>query len=256
LENANLVSFGYSGNFTRDLFETEITVPGDANPLHVFTTHLKSGSDADSQQRRAAECSAVSNYFTTVFIPTNANRQYILTGDFNEDIAIPMSQNLQAIQRLTNATGLRLTTPLNAFTLTDFTHSIQGSIDARFDYVMPKGLLFSNIVNSQVFRTDLLPPPLPPNLFTNDSVVASDHLPVVMVFNYPDPPLVARLTVSNQTATLTWPSLIGRQFSVSVSTNLIAWTVIDSNVVSQSSAVSWSKTITGTSEYFRIQRIK
>lgn len=254
LENASLASFGYSGTYTRDLFEAEITVPGATEPLHVFTTHLKSAADVDSQQRRAAECSAVSNFFATVFIPTNGYRPYLLTGDLNEDIAIPMSQNLQAIQRLTNATGLKLTTPLNPFTLSRMTHSIQGSLDARFDYVMPSGLLSSNIVNSQVFRTDLLPPPLPLNLNSNDDIVASDHLPVVMVFNYPDPPLLASLSVSNQTVTLTWPALIGRKFSVFSSTNLTTWTMTASNLVSLTPQATWNTTTGASSTYFRVVR--
>ncbi len=254
LENASLTNYGYSGTYTRDLFEVEITVPGATEPLHVFTTHLKSAADVDAQQRRAAECSAISNHFATVFIPTNGYRPYLLTGDLNEDIAIPMSQNLQAIQRLTNATGLKLTTPLNPFTLANFTHSIQGSLDARFDYVMPAGVLYSNIVNSQIFRTDLLPPPLPSNLNSNDDIVASDHLPVVMVFNYPDPPLLTSLSMSNQTVTLTWPALIGRKFSVISSTNFTAWTVTASNLVSLAPQVTWNTTASADAKYFRVIR--
>ena len=253
-ENASLTNFGYNGTYTRDLFEAEITVPGATEPLHVFTTHLKSAADVDAQQRRAAECSMISNYFATVFIPTNGWRPYLLTGDLNEDIAIPMSQNLQAIQRLTNGTGLKLTTPLNPFTLTHFTHSIQGSLDARFDYVMPAGLLYSNIVTSQVFRTDLLPLPLPLNLNSNDDIVASDHLPVVMVFNYPDPPLLTQLSVSNQTVKLTWPALIGRKFSVLASTNLTTWTVSASNLVSLTPQLTWSTTAGAGAKYFRVVR--
>ncbi len=254
LENASLTNFGYNGTYTRDLFEAEITVPGATEPLHVFTTHLKSAADVDAQQRRAAECSAISNHFATAFILTNGYRPYLLTGDLNEDIAIPMSQNLQAIQRLTNATGLKLTTPLNPFTLSRMTHSIQGSLDARFDYVMPSGLLSSNIVTSQVFRTDLLPPPLPLNLNSNDDIVASDHLPVVMVFNYPDPPLLTSLSVSNQTVTLTWPALIGRKFSVFSSTNLTTWTVTASNLVSLAPQVTWNTTVGAGAKYFRVVR--
>jgi endonuclease/exonuclease/phosphatase family metal-dependent hydrolase len=254
LENASLAGFGYVGTYTRDLFEAEITVPGATEPVHVFTTHLKSAEDADSQQRRAAECSAVSNFFATVFLPTNGYRPYALTGDLNEDIAIPMSQNLQAIQRLTNTTGLKLTTPLNPFTLTRMTHSIQGALDARFDYVMPCGLLFSNVVNSQVFRTDKLVSP-PPPLLTNDSITASDHLPVVMVFNYPDPPLVATFSVSNQTATLLWPSLVGRKFSVQASTNLATWTVTASNIIATTAQQTWTTSTTNAARFYRVVRV-
>jgi endonuclease/exonuclease/phosphatase family metal-dependent hydrolase len=237
------------------LFETEITVPGASEPLHVFTTHLKSGADSDSQDRRAAEASAVSNYLVTAFIPTNGLRPYILTGDLNEDIDIPMSRSNQPIQRLTaTATGLELVTPVNPFTLSRFTHSIQGSLDARFDYVLPAGVLAANIAGSEVFRTDVLPAPAPP-LLTNDSATASDHLPVVMVFHFPDPSLRVALTVSNQTATLNWPALIGRRFRIETSSNLINWTVAESNLVTADQLGSWSVGTGAAPGYFRVVRV-
>ena len=225
LDGGSLTNFGYNGRFTRDLFEAEIAVPGAMETVHVFTTHLKSGDDVDSQNRRAAECSAISNFFTAIFLPTNSSRPYVLTGDLNEDIAISMSQNNHPIQRLTTpATGLQLTTPVNPFTLSRFTHSIQGSMDARFDYVLPAGVLGANTVASQVFRTDVLPEP-PPPLLATDSVTASDHLPVQMIFNYPDPPLKVTVVASNQFLVLTWPALLGRKFNVEGSANLTAWSV-------------------------------
>lgn len=255
LTRASLTNFGYDGTYTRDLFEAEIAVPGATESLHVFTTHLKSAADADSQRRRAAECSAVSNFFATVFLATNASRPYLLTGDLNEDIDLPMSQNLQAIQRLTNNTGLKLTTPLNPFTLLRFTHSIQGSMDARFDYVMPAGVLASNIVTAQVFRTDLLLPPLPSDLNSDDDVVASDHLPVVMVFRYPDPPLRTALSVSNQTVTLTWPALVGRQFQIESSTNLATWTVVASSVSASNTQPALQVPAVEATQFYRVVRL-
>ncbi|MGC3958237.1 MAG: immunoglobulin domain-containing protein [Verrucomicrobiota bacterium] len=254
LDGVSLTNFGYNGTYTRDLFEAEIVVPGATESLHVFSTHLKSAADTDSQQRRAAECSAVSNFFVNVFLPTNGWKPYLLTGDLNEDVNLPMSQNLQAIQRLTNGTGLRLTTPLNPFTLTRMTHSIQGSLDARFDYVMPAGVLSSNIAASQIFRTDLLPPPLPLNLNSNDDIVASDHLPVVMVFNYPDPQLRTALSVSNQTVTLSWPALVGRKFAIQSSTNLTTWTATASNLTALSSQPTWTTSITNAARFYRVVR--
>lgn len=232
----------------------EITVPGATETLHVFTSHLKSGPDTDSHDRRAAEASAISNFFVTVFIPTNGNRPYVLTGDLNEDMNIPMSNSNQPMQRLTApATGLRLTTPLNPFTLTRFTHSIQGTLDARFDYIMPAGVLASNIVTSQVFRTDLLPSP-PPPLLTNDDVTASDHLPVVMVFNYPDPALRVTVTASNQAVVLTWPALIGRKFTVEQSTNLESWSVAQSNIMAGAAQQTWTAPADADAKFYRVIR--
>jgi endonuclease/exonuclease/phosphatase family metal-dependent hydrolase len=255
LNNAALASFGYDGTFTRDLFEAEIAVPGAAAPLHVFTAHFKSGPDADSQQRRAAECSAVSNYFATVYLSTNSARPYLLTGDLNEDIAIPLNQNLQPMQRLLAApVGLQLTTPLNPFTLSPFTHSIQGNMNKRIDYVLPNGLLVSNVVASQVFRTDLLPAPLPPNLNSDDSLVASDHLPVAMVFNYPDPALRVTLSVSNQTVVLNWPALVGRSFDVQTSTNLFTWNAVATNLVATNATATWSTSTATGAKFYRVVR--
>ena len=54
----------------------------------------------------------------------------------------------------------------------------------RYDYILPCAALCSNIVGGQVFRTDLLTP-LPANLYGDDDQIASDHLPVFMVFANP-----------------------------------------------------------------------
>lgn len=254
LDRASLTNFGYDGLFTRDLFEAEITVPGASEPLHVFSTHLKSGSDADSQNRRAAECSAISNFLVTVFVPAHGQRPYVLTGDLNEDINITMGQNDQPIQRLTaTTTGLQLTTPVNPFNLSRFTHSIQGGLDARFDYILPAGVLAANIIASQVFRTDLLPEP-PPPLQTNDDVIASDHLPVQMIFNYPDPQLSVSLTRSNQSLTLRWPALLGRRFNIEGSADLATWLPLATNLVASSNQPAWTTTVTESARFYRVLR--
>jgi hypothetical protein len=148
---------------------------------------------------------------------------------------------------------LKLTTPLNPFTLTRFTHSIQGALDARFDYVLPAGVLSSNLVTSQVFRTDLLNP-VPLNLNSNDDIVASDHLPVVMVFRYPDPQLVTTISVSSGTATLGWPALVGRRFNVETSTNLLTWTVTASNLVTTEPTGSFTNNTSLGPRFFRVSR--
>jgi endonuclease/exonuclease/phosphatase family metal-dependent hydrolase len=256
LDGASLTNFGYAGSFTRDLFEAELVVPGATEPIHVFTTHLKSGPDADSQNRRAAECSAITNFFATVFVPTNGHRPYFLTGDLNEDIEIALSQNLRPIQRLTNSiTGLRLSTPLNPYTLSRFTHSIQGSnsLDARFDYILSSGLLASNLISSQVFRTDLLNP-VPLTLNSNDVIVASDHLPVVVTYRYPDPALLVGVSRTNNTVELRWPTLAGRMFNVEASQNLSSWAVAVSNLTATADSQFWSAPATGAANFFRVIR--
>ncbi len=203
LHASDLTPYGAPGyKYTRDLFEVQLAVPGFAQPVHVFNSHLKAMGDNTSLKRRAAEAGAVSNFLYTAYLTTNAAHPYVLTGDLNEDINRPPDGSLQPIQRLANAaTGLELTTPVNPYTGDDRTISIQTTLTRRFDYILPCGVLFSNIASSQVFRTDLLPSP-PPPLLAEDDITASDHLPVVMIFNAPaNPPLIVSAPQS-QTAEL------------------------------------------------------
>ena len=156
LHTANLNPFGYTNsssqnadNFTRDLFEAQIAPPNWPLPLHVFVAHLKSGGTQDNADKRAAEASAVSNYFAAVYLAgTNATHPYVLAGDLNEDAFFPDAgyASGQPIQRLTSPpAGLQMTIPINPITRADLTEFIQGSLDTRFDYILPCALLFSNI---------------------------------------------------------------------------------------------------------------
>ena len=264
LAHVDLKIFGYTNanasldNFTRDLFEAQINLPHFPQPLHVFTTHLKatSGNPADDGAKRAAEASAISNYFVTGFLTTNALHPYILTGDLNEDINRPVSTN-QPVQRLITApTGLQLATPRNPFNNDDRTWSIQGGLSVRLDYLLPCGLLFSNIATSQVFRTDLLTNP-PPPLLTTDDVTASDHLPVLMVFNSPyDKPFrLLSITRSNPFVTVTWQSVPGQPYRVDSSSNLAAWTGLASNLVATGMSYVLTTNVPGDMRFFRVYRI-
>ncbi len=258
LDGVSLTNFGYNGNFTRDLFEAQIAVPGFAQPLHVFTTHLKSGGSADDAQRRAAEAGAISNYFVTGFLTTNSQRPYVLTGDINEDVDNPPSNSQQPVQRLANlATGLQWTTPRNPFDNNQRTWSIQAaSLSSRLDYIFPGGLLFTNIASSQVFRTDLLNP-TPPAIQQFDNKTASDHLPVLMVFHNPwEPPFhIASLTRSNQQVTLNWQSALGRQYNVEAGSTLGIWSVLASNLTAQGSGMTFATNTAQPLYFFRVRRL-
>ena len=251
LDGVSLTNFGYNGAFTRDLFEAEIAVPGYNTHLHVFTTHLKSGSTTDDKQRRAAEASAISNFLVTVFLPASPGHPYVLTGDMNENYTT------NAILRLTNApTGLRLTTPLNPFTGARFTFSIQGSLASRYDYILPGELLFTNITASQVFRTDLLSNP-PPPLLASDDATASDHLPVVMTFANPfnTPFRLLSLVATTQQITLRWEAAAGRQYRVEASSNLTSWYNLTTNLTATSSVTTFTTNLSGRGlSFFRVYR--
>jgi endonuclease/exonuclease/phosphatase family metal-dependent hydrolase len=258
LDGVSLSSFGYDGNFTRDLFEAQIAVPDFPQPLHVFTTHLKSGQGTDDSARRAAEANAISNFFVTGFLTTNGLHPYLLTGDLNEDIARPPSSAPRTLERLTSApTGLRLTTPLNPWTGSEMTFSIRAAdLTKRYDYVLPCALLVSNVASSQVFRTDLLTNP-PPPLLAGDSETASDHLPVQVVFNNPyDKPFrLASLNPVGPGVALTWESVPGQPYFVEVSSNLSAWSSFASDLLATNHSLTLTAAAGEVPCFFRVCRI-
>jgi len=264
LQFSSLAPYGYTGTgFTRDLFEAQIAVPNYPLPLHVFVAQLKStgsGNPQDDANKRAAMASAVSNYFATVYLAgTNGLHPYILAGDMNEDAFFPDTDYAsgQPLQRLTSPpTGLQMTIPINPVTRTDLTESIQGSLDTRFDYILPCGLLFSNIAGGEVFRTDLLTN-FPPNLFSNDDMTASDHLPVLMVFKNPfDTPFkIISCRRTSQSVTLNWESQNNRAFNIEASTDLMAWTAFATNVTTAGTNATFTTNFTGSPEFFRLFRV-
>ena len=261
LHGSDLAPYGYAGSgFTRDLFEAQISIPDFPQPLHVFTVHLKSAQDADSAAKRAAEAGAVSNFFATVFLATNSLQPYVLSGDLNEDILRPPPSNPQSLQRLISApTGLQLTTAVNPFTDSELTWSIQDTNNGptvRYDYILPCGLLFSNITGSQVFRTDLITNPAPP-LKTNDNTTASDHLPVIMFFGnpYARPFRLTAIARSNEAVALTWESVPGQPYRVDVSSNLAAWSVLASNLLATNLNFTLNANATGDPQFFRVYRV-
>jgi endonuclease/exonuclease/phosphatase family metal-dependent hydrolase len=259
LHGSNLAPYGYTGSgFTRDLFEAQISVPGLSQPLHVFAVHLKSGQDADSAAKRSAEAGAVSNFFATVYLPANGGQPCVLSGDMNEDVVRQPASNPQSIQRLVGApTGLHLSTPVNPFTDSELTWSIQdtGGLSRRYDYILPCAMLSSNIVSSQVFRTDLLTP-LPPNLYGNDDTTASDHLPVYMVFGNPFnvPFRLLAIDVTDQIVSLQWESASNRQYNVETSSNLTTWTPLATNLVATGTNFTFSTNAPDDTKFFRVYR--
>jgi endonuclease/exonuclease/phosphatase family metal-dependent hydrolase len=265
LHGAELAPFGYtnaspSPGFTRDLFEAEISVPGLPQLLHVFTVHLKSGQDADSAAKRAAEAGAVSNFFATVYLPAHGPEPCVLSGDMNEDILRLSASDLQSLQRLMGApTGLRMTTPVNPLTDSELTWSIQDTNrgpTVRYDYILPCAALCSNIVGSQVFRTELLTPP-PANLYSNDDEIASDHLPVFMVFANPFnvPFRLLSVALTNQTVLFTWESQSNRFYTIEVSSNLITWTPLATHLLATGAQAAFSTRTPDAAGFFRVHRV-
>lgn len=261
LDGIDLRSFGYSNannaldNFTRDLFEAQIAVPGFVRPLHVFTTHLKataSGEYADNAAKRAAEAAAITNFFATNLFALYPYDLYTLSGDMNAS-----DTNELCIQTLISpATGLTMTQPRNPITGSVNTYSTTtANPSSRLDYIFPGPLLYSNIKTSLVFRSSLVTP-LPPGLNSTDSQTASDHYPVLMVFNNPyDKPFkLLSVTRTNPTVTLTWESVFGQPYRLESSTNLTTWTALATNLVATGTNFAYNTNLNEASRFFRVYR--
>lgn len=263
LDGIDLRSFGYSNannsldNFSRDLYEAQIAVPGFSRPLHVFTTHLKATSSsadyADNAAKRAAEAAAITNFFATNLFVQFPYDLYVLTGDMNAS-----DTNELCIQKLLSpATGLQMTQPRNPVTGGLNTYSTATANPAsRLDYIFPGPLLASNIKTGLVFRSNVLTP-LPPGLNSNDSQVASDHYPVLTVFNNPYDKPFKLLSVerTNATVTLRWESVFGQTYRVESSSNLLHWSTLANQLVATGTNVSYSGELNEAVRFFRVYRV-
>jgi endonuclease/exonuclease/phosphatase family metal-dependent hydrolase len=255
LHSSNLDPYGYTNsNFTRDLFEAEIDVPGFAQHVHVFVAHLKAYSDAESAAKRAAEASAISNFFATNMVVNYRGRAYALCGDMNEDVASPPSSTGHPFARLVNtATDLRMITPTNLVTGSSDTYS-SSSPDERIDYILPNGLLATNLASAQVFRTSVLSP-LPSALQRFDDRTASDHLPVIAFFNGTEAPMRLTSIFSNQTVRVSWNAATQRVYAVEGSTNLTVWKPLVTNLLASSTNLSWTSSVSSPLQVFRVYRV-
>ncbi len=264
LHGVSLAPYG-TGNFARDLFQARIRVPGYAQPLDVFTTHLKATTstwqvDAD---KRAAEAKAISNFIAHVYLPTNNGAPYLLTGDMNEDIARPDTSKYASglpIQNLVNPqTGLALTTPVNPVTGQDFTMSMESTLSVRFDYVLPCAMLFSNISSGQVFRSDVLTNPPVAEVYSTDSRAASDHLPVMAAFEnpYPAPEPIVRV---GEITTLVWESEPGQIFRIRSTQNpglpLSGWDTVAGQILANGYRSSLSITSSAPRQFYSLELLK
>lgn len=255
LDGADLAPVGGSGRFTRDLFEAELAVPDYSAPVHVFTTHLKSGQLGASPTNRFFEALAVSNFFVNTFPAVQRTRGYVLTGDFNEDHANPPLARHRAVLALTNGTGLRMAVPRNPATGREWTISIRDRLDRRYDYILPGGLLHSNLAAGLIFRSDTLFP-RPPGMERTDSATASDHLPVMQWFAHPDEAsfVVRAARPGDGQFALAWPAQPGRRYEISATEAPGLWQVADT-VTAMSANPVWSTETSGATRWFRLRAV-
>ena len=94
---------------------------------------------------------------------------------------------------------------------------------------------------------------------SNDDKIASDHLPVLMVFNNPfDTPFqLLSIARTNQSATLNWESQNNRNYSIEASTNLTAWSPFATNILTTTTNSPFTFTSNNVADkikFFRIHR--
>jgi hypothetical protein len=75
-----------------------------------------------------------------------------------------------------------------------------------------------------------------------------------MEFNYPDPALTLAAFRSNGIGWLSWPSLIGRRFTIEGSSNVVSWTVVASNLVATETTTSFAVMNAQAAGFFRVFR--
>ncbi len=125
--------------------------------------------------------------------------------------------------------------------------------------VLPSGFLFSNYVSasSLVFRSDKYDAqhPLPAGVLPNATLLATDHLPVMAVFNNPYSPFpILSGTSGGGVVTLRWQSQVNARYRVEASANLLAWTIQASNLVAAATNYTWSNTRNDGARFYRVVR--
>jgi hypothetical protein len=98
--------------------------------------------------------------------------------------------------------------------------------------------------------------PVPPNLNSNDDSIASDHLPVLMVFGnpYQNPYHLLSMTRSNSALGLNWESVPGQTYAVDSSPDLINWTTFATNIFATNYNVQFNTNTPGSAQFFRIRK--
>lgn len=95
------------------------------------------------------------------------------------------------------------------------------------------------------------------NLNSNDDMVASDHLPVMMVFNNPftQPLMLTSFVRSNQDVALAWQSVPGQSYRVESSSNLTSWTLFVDLLLATNYSYSMITNQSVPVEFFRVKRL-
>jgi hypothetical protein len=115
--------------------------------------------------------------------------------------------------------------------------------------------MFSNVVSSQIFRTDKLSP-VPAGLISGDDKTASDHLPVLMVFKNPfqNPFQLLSVVRNDPAVTLNWQSVPGQLYAVESSSNLSDWNIFATNLMATNFSVTITSNASPATQFFRVRK--
>lgn len=202
----------------RGLHSFQVVLP--STNLQIFHTHLKcchsltnSPTDCERRQTEAEfDAATISAWAATNSLP------YIMAGDWNED----QSNSFCGV----TATYHPVTTIIQGAQLIDFVPTdlngkakTQPSVAPtyRYDYCLAasnrlaavSGLVF----NSRVWAQAGLYTNVSPQHLTNDTVLASDHCPVFVNYDFP-PPLLLITGLANGSVDLSFASLSNRLYTL------------------------------------------
>ncbi len=166
----------YAGGFTRPSARVDVDIdPGNPGAeLRIYNCHWKSGSADTDWDLRAAMAAAIRNDINTLRT-TRPDFRIIIAGDMNEepgdtDLASVYSPqyDMNLIDKIDPFTGSRATRLASGRNIDHFVVSdtVNARVQARF-----------------IFNTDTYLPAPPAPCLETDSLVASDHLTIIMDVN-------------------------------------------------------------------------
>jgi endonuclease/exonuclease/phosphatase family metal-dependent hydrolase len=82
---------------TRYPLRVEVQVPGALNPLAIYTVHLKASSGSVNEFRRAIEGRRVLSNLVAYAQDHPLNTEYVILGDFNEDVAAAQTPEFSSL---------------------------------------------------------------------------------------------------------------------------------------------------------------
>ena len=87
--------------------------------------------------------------------------------------------------------------------------------------------------------------------------MASDHLPVLIVFNNPFtyPFSVTSIQASNNSLSIIWESVPGQSYRVEASSTFASWEPVADHLLATNSILTWTSNLSGSPIFFRVKRI-